>query len=179
MQVYLAVHANAGRALIVRKKYTSQWHDGHTVRQWTVNQAGQWALPGGGVNDGEEIQAAALREFQEEAGIILSVTKASSFSVLLQDAQYALVQYEVSGDVLNALQIRVQANVVAAPGGLQPAGDVRDWEFDVAQIVPNPDAFLGVRQQVPLAYADAVQAAPLWSQKIDWYAAMAVELAKI
>ena len=39
-----------------------------------ANHAGQWALPGGRIDEGETPEAAALRELQEEVGLVLDAS---------------------------------------------------------------------------------------------------------
>ena len=72
-QVYLAVLApEAGawtHALLAQKRVTNRfWRGALQTHPSAVNQAGQWALPGGEKKGSESAQEAARREFREETG---------------------------------------------------------------------------------------------------------------
>jgi 8-oxo-dGTP pyrophosphatase MutT (NUDIX family) len=72
-QVYLAVLAPASEpwthALLAKKRVTNSYWRG-ALQNYTdpVNQAGQWALPGGKKEGSESVHEAARREFTEETG---------------------------------------------------------------------------------------------------------------
>ena len=77
-QVYLAVLApEAGEwthALLAKKRVTNRWWGGKLLLYpAAVNQAGQWALPGGEKKGTEHQREAAKREFQEETGYDLHI----------------------------------------------------------------------------------------------------------
>ena len=72
-QVYLAILAPASapwtHALLAKKRVTNSWWKGALQTYTThVNQAGQWALPGGKQEGEESVHAAARRESKEETG---------------------------------------------------------------------------------------------------------------
>ena len=71
MQVYAAVHDDMSNYLIVKKRFQNRWWGGALGNPATVNQAGQWAFPGGRQNHGEAAGTTACREFLEETGVDL------------------------------------------------------------------------------------------------------------
>lgn len=72
---------------------------------------GWWSLPGGGVETGERLEAAILREVQEETGLEVEIVQlATIFERLMPDAEgrceyhYVLIDYEcrITGGTLEA-----------------------------------------------------------------------------
>ena len=62
--------ARAGAALVLVYAHDTSFHIALTVRGSGLrNHTGQVSLPGGGVDEGETIEAAAVREAEEEIGV--------------------------------------------------------------------------------------------------------------
>ena len=85
-QVYLAVLAPEApaawtHALIAKKRVINRWWRRQLGQPAAVNQAGQWALPGGAKGGNEDQRAAAKREFQEETGVDLQTDFAAHLAV--------------------------------------------------------------------------------------------------
>lgn len=145
--------------------------------QATVNQAGQWALPGGAMGDGESAEAAARREFFEETGVALDpvfvMQRSVAFGYRPGRVAFYLACFAAPPDIdLDELAARLNLNLAPRPEWMgRPASkSVVDWELSRLQVVAQADicSFLGVRQPVepaPVGRAD--------SQSIDWYAAIA------
>ena len=68
---------------------------------------GMWTLPGGGVQFGEHPEAAALRELEEETGLIGRIDAVGGVDSVLYEPSQTL-----SGDRLHALRIVYRARVV-------------------------------------------------------------------
>lgn len=165
-----------------------------------VNQAGQWALPGGRMSDLETAENAARREFLEETGVALGAGYVMAFHTLFLTAPGGLDFYLVcfdmpAGQDIADLVAGINANLMARPAWLNrpTAGSVVDWELDAVctvaqnelssylgayQPVRIPDNFLPVPVPPPVTQA----AIGAWerrqrrfadSQSIDWYLRMA------
>lgn len=117
--------------------------------------AGQWALPGGKVEDGESLRVAALREASEEVG--LDPATAEVLGVL--------------DDLPTASGFRITPHVVVAPPGWRPVADAvevrsvhtftvaRLLEDDVVRWVESGDGADGGRVlQMRLSHHDRVHA---------------------
>jgi 8-oxo-dGTP pyrophosphatase MutT (NUDIX family) len=83
-QAYLAVLAPAAPAswaqvLLAQKRVVNAWWGKRLQQPAPVNQAGQWALPGGKMNSTETPLAAARREFLEETGVELQPDFTAAF----------------------------------------------------------------------------------------------------
>jgi 8-oxo-dGTP pyrophosphatase MutT (NUDIX family) len=183
-KAYLALHDEKNRFFLVKKRLRNMWWEGHLAAKPTVvNQAGQWALPGGRRGK-ESPEAAALREFLEETGVDLD-NFATKTPVVVKTvpgeraADYYLVDLPVKGERL--LSICEHVNINLQPSDLEPRrprGPILDWELDEAVLVSaeHLSGYLGAKQSVPLRLKEDLAAVSLDSQKIDWYRDMALLL---
>jgi ADP-ribose pyrophosphatase len=107
-----AVVIEEGRVLLVKRKYPPK--------------QGKWAIPGGSVNLGESLQAAAERETLEETGLVIEAKKPIyTFDLIERDSNRDVVFHYVIVDLF--------AKYVS--GDVHPADDVSDaaW-FKPAEI---------------------------------------------
>lgn len=66
---------------------------------WQKRDAGAWQIPKGKIDDGEELLAAALREFREELGVTLTVEDAHALTRIRQAAGKWVDTFAVEGDL--------------------------------------------------------------------------------
>jgi len=110
-----AVVIEEGKVLLVKRKYPPK--------------KGKWAIPGGSVNLGESLQAAAEREVMEETGLIIEAKKPIyTFDLIERDSKGDVVFHYVIVDLF--------AEYVS--GDLHPADDVSDARWF------NPDDIEGL-----------------------------------
>jgi len=110
-----AVVIEEGRILLVKRKYPPK--------------KGNWAIPGGSVNLGESLQAAAEREIMEETGLIIEAKEpVYTFDLIEHDSKGKILFHYVVVDLL--------AEYVS--GDLHPADDVSDARWF------NPDEIDGL-----------------------------------
>jgi 8-oxo-dGTP diphosphatase len=98
-----AVIIDKGKVLLVKRKYPPK--------------KGKWAIPGGSINLGESLQAAAEREVMEETGLIVEAKE----PVHTCD----LIEKDANGKVLfHYVIVDLKADYVS--GEVRPADDVSD-----------------------------------------------------
>lgn len=173
---YLVMHDDMGNYMISKKRITNRWWQGALAPAATaVNQAGQFGLPGGGINPAESAYRAAVREFHEESGVDLRAGGEIDTVELVRNHHYVAVDVEVSPQRLRNLCQTANANVQPAPANAEtPAGPVRDWEHAEFRIVrgANICKYLGTGLYVIPAHRAAIAQRPAHSQAIDWYRAI-------
>lgn len=178
MQVYLAVRNSNGDTIIVKKQEFNAWWKGRVQRRGIVNQAGQWALPGGGQEDGEDYVQAALREFKEETGVDLD-DYLDDAEVAHGSVNYVLVALELGDKEVKEICNQVNANVAVSSGnGNNPTcNKIVDWELASAKLCSKAELknHLGKLQDVPDPAKQEMGKDPL-RHAIDWYARIAVYL---
>ena len=86
------------------------------------NRRAPWSLPKGLPDDGETLEAAAVRETREETGITIDPAALTPLGE---------VRYTKSRKTVHAF-------AAAAPAGCEPR--VASWEVDRAEFLPLPDA---------------------------------------
>ena len=82
-----AVVIHGGRILLIKRKYPPK--------------KGKWAIPGGSVNLGESLQAAAEREIMEETGLTIEAKKPlHTFDLIERDSKGKILFHFVIVDLL-------------------------------------------------------------------------------
>ena len=183
VQVYAALYDSEDVFLIVRKRELNTWWankggKGALSAPTLVNQAGQYAFPGGKKESGETDISAAKREFEEETG-----KPFPKYNTVQQYKwkYFTLVAFEVT-DNHTSLMWEIDA-------GLKPAkanpnaptnSEIADWEICDALLSPLDQllTFLGNKVGTSQQVAGALSRAKKYSQDIDWYKSMAEALQK-
>jgi 8-oxo-dGTP diphosphatase len=111
-----AVVIEEGKVLLVRRKY--------------LPQKGKWAIPGGAVNLGESLQAAAEREIMEETGLTIEAKEPVH--------TFDLIKHNSKGDVIfHYVIVDLLAEYIS--GDLHPADDVSDARWFGPDEIEGPD----------------------------------------
>jgi len=66
---------------------------------WQKRDAGAWQIPKGKIDDGEELLAAALREFKEELGVTLDGGRVRQLTRIRQAAGKWVDSFAIEGDL--------------------------------------------------------------------------------
>lgn len=85
---------------------------------------GIWAIPGGGIEPGESVEEAALREIKEETGLTVKITKLIG---IYSEPSERIVTYPDNGDVCHLVDVIVEATIVS--GTLTRSSESEDLQF--------------------------------------------------
>lgn len=141
MQVYCLI-TDGTHCLIPKKAIENNWWGGEISRfgPVLVNQAGQYALFGGKVEDGKDAKKAGLREVHEESGVSLDGIPLSMHKVAEKAGLYECYAVVVSPERLLSLRDEMSHNIATK--------NVTDGEMSSVTMVPLNEVgkYLGVDQ---------------------------------
>jgi len=118
----LYLNPAVGVAVLVRRGEDLLWG-----RRRSGPYAGQWCIPCGYVEWGEDVRAAAIREFQEETGLIVELGPVLSVHSNFHDPERLTVGLWFPGRVVG--------------GTLKPDDDLDRVDFFPLSVSPSPLAF--------------------------------------
>jgi 8-oxo-dGTP diphosphatase len=96
---------------------------------------GQWAFPGGFVEDDEELEAGALRELEEETGLKLpSMVQLGAFGRVDRDPRFRCISVAHYA-IVDAAQHKVQGGDDAAEAHWVNVKDIDKLAFDHGEIL--------------------------------------------
>lgn len=183
MQVYAVLYDNLGLILIAKKREFNRWWRYGLHDSALVNQAGQFAFPGGKQEKEDDVISAAKREFTEETGIEFPYTSATHQEIR---KDYAFVGFKVQS-VLK-LEEEINPGLEPDPTNLERPKNknVKDWELGYVSAVSSSviKEFVGKRTAVSHEAETKIEsikhdAKKRHSQDIDWYAEIAEFLYKV
>ena len=176
MQVYLALVTSDWKSILIAQKriVNDLWGGKKAQAPSLVNQAGQFCLPGGGLEKGLTPEQGAVLEFLEETGVDLNAVLSPRGTKVKEFAKgyFCCVFVMLS---VNEMQVVFQAarNNIAQ-------GQVKDGELERVILAGFPVArFLGNRVALPMEYDNALKTAKKYSQDVDWYALIAKDIDQV
>lgn len=186
MQVYAVIGAPSGSDgnpvnayAVAKKRVRNAFWQGAVTNLAVVNQAGQLAFPGGGMEGDGLPRDEALREVLEETGMDLGRYPSTDW----HDPTGSFVVVLFTMDIADLISFVQDANANLAPDSVhpdRPAGatrGVKDWEIESMSYFPAHILKAEVGRKIELASAAdraAVaarqrQRGGRYSQSIDWY----------
>jgi ADP-ribose pyrophosphatase YjhB (NUDIX family) len=103
---------------------------------------GNWAVPGGGMDLGESITDAAIRETQEETGITCKITGL----VGIYTNPRHVILYTSNGEVRQEFSIVFTAQPVS--GKLRPSNESSEPQWVTPEVIPNLRMHPSMRQRI-------------------------------
>jgi 8-oxo-dGTP pyrophosphatase MutT (NUDIX family) len=169
MQSYAVVRSDT-RVLVAKKRpMNGWWGKAFQAPEKPVNGGGQWALPGGNVNnDDKSFEAAAMREFTEETGISLSNYGCKSQALMTpRRNKYWAFEFTIRDDYLSELAVAINNNLKPRPNHEQRpmSDDVTDWELESVRLVSIAEVSNVLGTPVGEGTSEGL--------KIDWYGEIA------
>lgn len=177
MQVYAIITQNNKVIITQKAELNTCWNAGENLTGQVVNQAGQYALPGGGREDHETPEQAARRETLEETGYTIPKDISGTVSDDLgkhKTVTFLLPQTEDIQTVYQTMKnnVRNNPNNTIKPSH-QEHQDVLLIDTDKAK------DYLGVKQPISKNNKDIIDKKTdqdEYCQAIDWFAAIALTM---
>lgn len=112
---------------------------------------GMWGIPGGGIEPGESVREAALREIKEETGLDVEITRL--IGVYSEPTEQRIVTYPDNGDVCHLVDIILEGKWIS--GSLTRSKESEELRFFSLQALPEdivPPALLPLRDALNESY---------------------------
>lgn len=112
---------------------------------------GMWGLPGGGIDPGESVKEAALREIKEETGLNIEITR--FVGVYSEPSEHRIVTYPDNGDVRHLVDIILEGK--RSSGALTLSKESKELRFFDPSTLPEdiaPPALKPLRDAINKSY---------------------------
>jgi 8-oxo-dGTP pyrophosphatase MutT (NUDIX family) len=96
------------------------------------SDSGLWGLPGGGIEPGESIIQAAVREVNEETGLVIEVHRLLG---VYSEPEDRIVTFLDNGDVVHLVDIVLEARIIS--GDLACSSESEELRFFLPDNLPD------------------------------------------
>ena len=108
--------------------------------------AGSWALPGGFVNMDETLEQSAVRELEEETGLVVpDLVQVHTYGDQGRDPRGRVISVAHTALLAGSAELPLRAGSDAAAAGWFPTADLPELAFDHQQIIQDAYELIKVR----------------------------------